>query len=82
MEVIFTSSPNIPEGGTTVYNCSTNNSAVSVIAHGAGTTISSPIPGLVNPFNNTEVWCYASGSGFGDVSPSPVITDHLSDQDS
>ena len=92
MEVIFTSSPNIPEGGTAVYNCSTNHSAVTitwilnktvsastlasygVTAHGVGTPVSSlTIPGLVNPFNSTEVLCYASGPGFGDVSRPPVI---------
>ena len=92
MEVIFTSSPNIPEGKTAVYNCSTNNSAVTitwylnktvsasefasygVTAPGTGSTVSSLIiPGLVNPFNNTEVSCFASGPGFGDVSPPPVI---------
>ena len=45
-----------------------------VTTHGAGSSVSSlTIPGLVNPFNNTEVFCYASGPGFGDVSPSPVI---------
>ena len=93
VEVIFTSSPNIPEGGTAVYNCSTNISAVTinwilnktvsaptlnaslgVTAPGTGSPVSSlTIPGLVNPFNNTEVLCYASGPGFGDVSPPPVI---------
>ena len=94
MEVIFTSSPNIAEGGRSiaVYNCSSNNSAVTitwylnktvsasefasygVTAPGTGSTVSSlTIPGLVNPFNNTEVLCYASGPGFGDVSPPPVI---------
>ena len=92
VEVIFTSSPNITEGGTAVYNCSSNNSAVAVTwylnetvsastlasygvtAHGVGSPVSSlTIPGLVNPFNNTEIWCYASGIGFGDVSPPPVI---------
>ena len=92
MEVNFTSSPNIAEGGTAVYNCSTNHSAVTinwllnkkipastlvslgVTAPGIGTSVSSLIiPGLVNPFNNTEVLCYASGPGFGDVSPSSVI---------
>ena len=92
MKVNFTSSPNIPEGGTAVYNCSTNHSAVTitwllnkkipastlvslgVTASGIGTSVSSLIiPGLVNPFNNTEVLCYASGPGFGDVSPPPVI---------
>ena len=94
MEVIFTSSPNIPEGGTAVYNCSTNHSAVTitwilnktvsaptlvsygVTAPGTGTPVSSlTIPGLVDPFDNTEVWCYASGPGFvGDaISPPPVI---------
>ena len=95
MEVIFTSSPNITKGGTAVYNCSTNNSVVTitwylnktvpattlnalygVTAPGAGSPVSSlTIPGLVNPFNNTEVWCYASGPGFvGDaISPPPVI---------
>ena len=46
-----------------------------VTAHGTGSTVSSlTIPGLVNPFNNTEVLCYASGLGFGDaISPPPVI---------
>ena len=45
-----------------------------VTASGIGTPVSSlTIPGLVNPFNNTEVLCYASRPGFGDVSPSPVI---------
>ena len=94
MEVIFTSSPNIPEGGTAMYNCSTNNSAVTikwyfnttvpattlasygVTAPGTGSTVSSlTIPGLVDPFNNTEVLCFASGFGFdGDaISPPPVI---------
>ena len=92
MEVIFTSSPNIPERGTAVYNCSTNHSAVTitwylnktvsasefalygVTAPGTGSPVSSlTIPGLVNPFNNTEVLCYASGPGFGDFSPPPVI---------
>ena len=92
MEVIFTSSPNITEGGTAVYNCSTNNSLVTVTwilnktvsastlasygvtTPGLGTSVSSLIiPGLVNLFNNTEVLCYASGPGFGDVSPPPVI---------
>ena len=92
MEVNFTPSPNIPKGGTAVYNCSSNHSLVlinwilnktvsasilvslGVITHGAATPVSSLIiPGLVDPFNNTEVLCYASGPGFGDVSPSPVI---------
>ena len=95
MEVIFTPSPNITEGDTAVYNCSSNNSAVlinwflnkesaldptftslGVTAPGFGTTVSSlTIPGLVNPFNNTEVLCFASGFGFdGDaISPPPVI---------
>ena len=94
MEVIFISSPNITEGKTAVYNCSTNNSAVTinwylslnktvlastfasygVTTSGVGTSVSSlTIPGLVKPFNNTEVLCYASGPGFGDVSPPPVI---------
>ena len=93
MEVVFTSSPNIAKGGTAVYNCSTNNSLVTVsnwilnktisastlasygvTAHGTGSTVSSLIiPGLVNPFNNTEVLCYASGPGFGDVSPPSVM---------
>ena len=47
-----------------------------VTTSGTGSTVSSLIiPGLVNPFNNTEVWCYASAPGFvGDVvSPPPVI---------
>ena len=45
-----------------------------VTAPGVGTPVSSlTIPGLVKPFNNTEVLCYASGPGFGDVSPPPVI---------
>ena len=92
MEVIFTPSPNIAEGGTAVYNCSTNHSAVTVtwylnktllldlelassgVTAGLGTRVFYlTIPGLVDPFNNTEVLCYASGPGFGDVSPSPVI---------
>ena len=96
MEVIFTPSPNIAERDKAVYNCSTNNSAVTitwylnttvpatkfasygVTAHGVGESVSSLIiPGLVHPFNNTEVWCYVSGPGlkpgFGDVSPRPVI---------
>ena len=92
MAVIFTSSPNVPEGGTAVYNCFTNHSAVivtwflnktvpatkfasyGVTTPGTGSPVSSLIiPGLVNPFNNTEVLCYASGPGFGDVSPPPVI---------
>ena len=92
MEVNFTPSPYITEGGTAVYNCSTNHSAVpinwllnktasapafasyGVTAPGTGSPVSSLIiPGLVNPFNNTEVLCYASGPGFGDVSPPPVI---------
>ena len=96
MEVIFTPSPNIAERDKAVYNCSTNNSAVTitwylnttvpatklasygVTARGVGESVSSLIiPGLVHPFNNTEVWCYVSGPGlkpsFGDVSPPPVI---------
>ena len=93
MAVIFTSSPNIPEGSTAVYNCSTNhslvlinwllnktmsaptlNASLGVTAPGTGSPVSSLIiPGLVDPFNNTEVLCYASGPGFGDISPSPVI---------
>ena len=92
MEVIFTSSPNIAERDKAVYNCSTNNSAVTitwilnktvsattlasygVTTPGTSTPVSSlTIPGLVDPFNNTEVLCYASGPGFGDVSPPPVI---------
>ena len=92
MEVIFTSSPNIAEGGTAVYNCSTNHSLVTVTwilnktipasdrgSHGVttpglGTRVSSlTIPGLVNPFNNTEVRCYASGPDFVVVNPLPVI---------
>ena len=93
VEVIFTSSPNIPEGGTAVYNCSSNhslviinwilnktmsaptlNASLGVTAPGLGTPVSSLIiPGLVDPFNNTEVLCYASVPGFGDVSPPPVI---------
>ena len=92
MEVIFTPSPNVPEGGTAVYNCSTNNSAVAitwilnktvsattlasygVIAPGTGSPVSSlTIPGLVDPFNNTEVQCVAYGRGVGDFSPPPVI---------
>ena len=91
MEVIFTSSHNIAEGDKAVYNCSSNHSDVSVTWYlnktlfsklaslrvtGTGSTVSSlTIPGLVNPFNNTEVWCYASGPGFdGDaISPPPVI---------
>ena len=45
-----------------------------VTTPGTATPVSSLIiPGLVNPFNNTEVLCYASGPGFGDVSPPPVI---------
>ena len=70
-----------------MYNCSSNHSAVPVTwylnntlpaptlaSYGVGTPVSSLIiPGLVNPFNNTEVLCYASGPGFGDVSPPPVI---------
>ena len=98
MGVIFTSSPNIPEGGTAVYNCSSNHSLViinwylhvslnktvtastlvsyGVTTPGVGTPVSSlMIPGLVNPFNNTEVLCHASAPGFvGDVvSPPPVM---------
>ena len=89
----FVSSPNIGEGDTAVYNCTSNHSAVlinwllnktvsastlaslyGVTTPGTGTPVSSLIiPGLVNPFNNTEVLCYASGPGFGDVSPPPVI---------
>ena len=95
MKVIFTSSPNISEGDTAVYDCSSNHSLVTitwilnktlsastlnaslgVTTPGVGTPVSSLIiPGLVDPFNNTEVWCYASGPGFvGDaISPPPVI---------
>ena len=92
MEVNFTSSPNIPEGGTAVYNCSTNNSTVTitwllnktvtapelasygVTTPGVGSPVSSLIiPGLVNPFNNTEVQCVAYGHGVGDFSPPSVI---------
>ena len=92
MEVIFTPSPNIPEGVTAVYNCSTNNSLVlitwilnktasaptlasyGVTAPGIGSPVSSLIiPGLVDPFNNTEVQCVAHGHNVGDFSPSPVI---------
>ena len=92
MAVIFTSSPNIAEGSTAVYNCSTNHSTVTinwilnktvsastlasygVTTPGTSTSVSSlTIPGLVDPFNNTEVLCYASGPGFGDVSPPPMI---------
>ena len=48
--------------------------SLGVTTHGVGSPVSSlTIPGLVNPFNNTEVLCYASGPGFGDVSPPPVI---------
>ena len=92
MKVIFTSSPNIAEGDTAVYDCSSNHSLVTitwilnktissptlasygVTTPGLGTPVSSLIiPGLVDPFNNTEVLCYASGPGFGDVSPPTVI---------
>ena len=92
MEVIFTPSPNITEGGTAVYNCSTNNSAVTitwilnktvsattfasygVTTPGTGSPVSSLIiPGVVNPFNNTEVQCVAYGLGVGNFSPPPVI---------
>ena len=45
-----------------------------VTTHGAGTPVSSlTIPGLVIPFNNTEVWCVAYGHGLGEFSPPPVI---------
>ena len=45
-----------------------------VIVNGGGTPVSSLIiPGLVDPFNNTEVLCYASGPGFGDLSPPSVM---------
>ena len=47
-----------------------------VTTPGTSTPVSSLIiPGLVDPFDNTEVLCYASGPGFvGDViSPPPVI---------
>ena len=45
-----------------------------VTAPGVGTPVSSlTIPGLVNPFNNTEVQCVAYGHGVGDFSPPPVI---------
>ena len=48
--------------------------SLGVIVNGAGTTVSSIIiPGLVDPFNNTEVQCVAFGFGIGDFSPSPVI---------
>ena len=52
----------------------TTLASYGVTTPGAGTPVSSLIiPGLVNPFNNTEVLCYASGPGFGDASPPPVI---------
>ena len=45
-----------------------------VTTPGVGSTVSSLIiPGLVNPFNNTEVQCVAYGHGVGDFSPLPVI---------
>ena len=90
----FTSShdsPNIAEGDTAVFNCSSNHSTVLIswllnktsastftslglIVNGAATTVSSlTIPGLVDPFNNTEVQCVAFGFGIGDLSPSSVI---------
>ena len=48
--------------------------SLGVTTHGVGTSVSSlTIPGLVNPFNNTEVLCYASGPGFVGVTPPPVI---------
>ncbi|XP_019857420.1 PREDICTED: uncharacterized protein LOC109585736 [Amphimedon queenslandica] len=93
VKVTFTSShdpPNIAEGGTAVFNCSSNHSTVliswllnktsasvftslGVIVNGGGTPVSSLIiPGLVNPFNDTEVQCVAFGFGIGDFSPSSV----------
>ena len=48
--------------------------SLGVIVTGASTPVSSLIiPGLVDPFNDTEVWCYASGPGFGNLSPPSVI---------
>ena len=45
-----------------------------VIVNGVGTPVSSlTIPGLVDPFNNTEVQCIAFGFGIGNFSPPPVI---------
>ncbi|XP_019854413.1 PREDICTED: uncharacterized protein LOC109583474 [Amphimedon queenslandica] len=45
-----------------------------VIVNGVGTPVSSLImPGLVDPFNNTEVQCVAFGYGIGHFSPSSVI---------
>ena len=84
--------PNIAEGDTAVFNCSSNHSLVTitwilnetesastltslgVIVNGAATPVSSLIiPGLVDSFSETEVLCYASGPGFSNVSPSPVM---------
>uniref|UniRef100_A0A1X7UGP3 Ig-like domain-containing protein n=1 Tax=Amphimedon queenslandica TaxID=400682 RepID=A0A1X7UGP3_AMPQE len=95
VEVTFTLShdpPTIAEGGTAVFNCSSNHSLVTitwylnktvlastltslgVIVNGAATPVSSLImPGLVDPFNNTEVQCVAFGFGIGDFSPPSVI---------
>ena len=48
--------------------------SLGVTTSGIGTRVSSLIiPGLVNPFNNTEVQCVAYGHGVGDFSPPPVI---------
>ena len=48
--------------------------SLGVTASGIGTRVSSLIiPGLVDPFNNTQVWCVAYGHGLGDFSPPPVI---------
>ncbi|XP_019854734.1 PREDICTED: uncharacterized protein LOC109583730 [Amphimedon queenslandica] len=50
-----------------------NFTSLGVIANGGGTTSSSlTIPGLVDPFNDTEVQCVAFGFGIGDFSPSSV----------
>ncbi|XP_019862254.1 PREDICTED: uncharacterized protein LOC109590822 [Amphimedon queenslandica] len=48
--------------------------SLGVIVNGAATPVSSLIiPGLVAPFNDTEVQCVAFGFGIGDFSPSSVI---------
>ena len=48
--------------------------SLGVIVNGVGTPVSSlTIPGLVDPFNNTEVQCIAFGHGIGDFSPFSVI---------
>ncbi|XP_019861859.1 PREDICTED: uncharacterized protein LOC109590376 [Amphimedon queenslandica] len=47
--------------------------SLGVIVNGAATPVSSLIiPGLVDPFNDTEVQCVAFGFGIGDFSPSSV----------